>query len=166
MSEKEDTLPVYSPIDGPHNGGASLWATRRAARRHRPWPIFVLTLLTFIVLGAHIHLTRPASPQAVRVPLHATEIQARCENLKLKPGPPPNFRQRTQSDRYVEGTRPTFIKNATIWTGRVNGYETLRGDIFLKHGLIKAIGHVPPVLLGEYGEYDIVDAKGAWVSPG
>lgn len=155
LPESREDLPVAS------------WATRRGARRHRPWPIFVLALLSFFVLGTHIHLTRPGANRTVHIPVDAAATHARCQNLKMKPGPPPTFNNRSTSDRFVAGTRPVFIKNATIWTGRINGLEIIKGDILLRNGLIKAFGHVPKMLVDNLeGDATVIDAKGSWVSPG
>ena len=43
-------------------------------------------------------------------PLDKTGILDKCSLLNTKPGPPPNFHARTQSDRFVAGTKSTLIK--------------------------------------------------------
>ena len=167
MDEKGQILPV-NVYQGVEEGAAVQrpWATRRVVRRHRPWPIIVLGFLTFLVLGAHIHLTRPEQRKSVRIPVHAEETIAKCRNLKLEPGPAPDFHERKESDRFVDGTKATLIKNATIWTGRINGFEIIKGDILLDKGTIKAVGHVPSSLLDGLDDYMTIDAQGSWVSPG
>ncbi|KAH8116645.1 composite domain of metallo-dependent hydrolase [Phellopilus nigrolimitatus] len=145
---------------------ASIWLARRNARRHRLLPIFVLGLLTFFALGTHVHLTQN-SYGTVRIPVNASQIQARCENLKLKPGPPSTFSNRTSSDRFALGSKPTLIRNATIWTGRTNGLEIIEGDILLDTGIIKAVGTVEEALLQQLDHaVEIIDADGAWITPG
>ncbi|KAF7330339.1 Carbohydrate esterase family 9 protein [Mycena venus] len=99
------------------------------------------------------------------VPLHSEITLARCRALNAKPGPPPSFNRRTQSDRFQPGTRAVLVKNATIWTGRVDGLEVLRGDIFMDGGIIVAVGVVEKSVLDSH-EHDVVDAQGAWVTPG
>ncbi|KAH8116655.1 composite domain of metallo-dependent hydrolase [Phellopilus nigrolimitatus] len=147
-------------------GDTSIWLARRNARRHRLLPIFVLGLLTFLALGAHVHLTQN-SYGVVRIPVNASQLQARCENLKLKPGPLPTFNNRTSSDRFALGSKPTLIKNATIWTGRTNGLEIIKGDILLNKGIIKAVGTVEEALLQQLDyAVEIIDADGAWITPG
>jgi hypothetical protein len=96
--------------------------------------------------------------------LNTTHILAQCTALKLPAGPSPDFHSRTVSDRFVQGTRPTLIRNATIWTGKKGGEEILHGDILLDRGLVKAVGKIPPSLLGN-GIVE-VDAEEAWVTPG
>jgi imidazolonepropionase-like amidohydrolase len=73
------------------------------------------------------------------------------------------------SDRYAENTKPVLVRNATIWTAANGGYEVLTGDLFMHHGLIKAVGDVPLSLLQELElesmGLEVVDADGAWVTP-
>jgi hypothetical protein len=96
--------------------------------------------------------------------LNTTHILAQCAALKLPAGPDPDFHSRTVSDRFVQGTRPTLIKNTTIWTGKKGGEEILHGDILLDRGLVKAVGKIPPSLLGN--EIVEVNAREAWITPG
>ena len=107
----------------------------------------------------------------VRPPPDASAIIARCRRLHVQAGPPEDFHSRTHSDRFEEGiTPPVLIKNAKIWTGRRNGTDVIRADILLDKGLIKRIGHLRGLaaqLQLEYGKrLVVVDAKGAWVTPG
>ena len=44
------------------------------------------------------------------------------------------FIRRTQP-----GTKPTLIRNATIWTGKGNGTVVVSGDILLGDWIIKAV---------------------------
>ncbi|KZV70092.1 carbohydrate esterase family 9 protein [Peniophora sp. CONT] len=82
------------------------------------------------------------------------------------PGPLPAFYEREVSDRFVPGTKPVWIRNATIWTGRVQGLETVYGDVLLSGGIIKALGTVSPDMLAMYNDVEELDAHGSWVSPG
>ena len=152
----QEMLPVHA--------GDSKVSRLRSGRR-APWPFFALVFLSLIVLGRHIHLAHPRV--LAQIPVNAEAIQARCINLKLKPGPSPNFHDRKLSDRFVPGTKPVLIKNATIWTGRINGLEVIKGDILLDKGLIQAFGHVPSTKFTSLSRnIDTFDAKGAWVTPG
>ncbi|KAF6761228.1 hypothetical protein DFP72DRAFT_959128 [Ephemerocybe angulata] len=100
------------------------------------------------------------------LPINAAEIVSKCEALNLTPGPPSNFHERTESDRYEAGTKPVLIKNATIWTGRSEGLEVVKGDLFLVKGIIKAVGKVSDELVKKHKDVTVVDAGGAWVTPG
>ena len=102
-------------------------------------------------------------------PLHSSQavIIAKCHHLQMQAGPPQDFHIRTHSDRFEEGTRPVLVKNAKIWTGEKNGTEVIQGDILMDHGIIKNIGYLQSRLLESYGERLVVlDAKGAWITPG
>ncbi|KAJ7664308.1 hypothetical protein B0H17DRAFT_1143701 [Mycena rosella] len=88
-----------------------------------------------------------------------------CRALNVKPVPPPSFNLRNESDRFQPGTRTVLVKNATIWTGRVDGLGILKGDIFMDGGIVVRTGVVEKSLLASR-EYNVVDALGAWVTPG
>ncbi|KIK32466.1 hypothetical protein CY34DRAFT_101461, partial [Suillus luteus UH-Slu-Lm8-n1] len=99
-----------------------------------------------------------------------SEILSKCAYTHAKPGPPPHFHTRIQSDRYAENTKPVLVRNATIWTAANDGHEVLAGDLLMHRGLIKAIGNVPLSMIQqlELGSVnlEIIDAHGAWVTPG
>lgn len=102
-------------------------------------------------------------------PKNARQIAARCKALRTHAGPPDDFRRRAMSDRFEEGTKPVLIKRAKMWTGRKNGTDIIEGDILLDKGMIKSIGNLDlkADLLAPYaGRLDIVDANGAWLTPG
>ena len=101
-------------------------------------------------------------------PLYASAIIAKCRHLQIQAGPPQDFHTRTHSDRFEEGTRPVLVTNAKIWTGWKNGTEVIQGDILMDKGIIKHIGYLQGGSLVElYGKRLIIlDAKGAWVTPG
>lgn len=94
---------------------------------------------------------------------------ARCRMLNARAGPPLDFAKRTQSDRHVPGTRPVLIKNAKIWTGESNGTDVVQADVLLDKGVIKGVGHTALQMraMKEFKEeLLVVDARGAWVTPG
>ncbi|PPQ65659.1 hypothetical protein CVT26_000291 [Gymnopilus dilepis] len=102
----------------------------------------------------------------VQVPINAAEIVSKCQALHILPAPPSNFHERTQSDRYAPGTPPTLLKNATIWTGRVSGHEIVVGDVLLDKGLIKEVGVIKQSVLDNYKDLVVLEAEGAWITPG
>lgn len=53
-----------------------------------------------------------------------------------------------------------------IFTGGDNGTETIHGDILLDKGIVKAIGKIPGWMLDKITNLDIVNAEGAWITPG
>jgi hypothetical protein len=102
-----------------------------------------------------------------QAPHNAQLIISQCAALNALPGPPVNFLAREVSDRFEPGTKPTLIRNATIWTGAHNGTEVVFGDILLDGGIIKGIGEIPDFKLASVTD-DLVtiDANGAWLTPG
>ncbi|KAI0050216.1 hypothetical protein FA95DRAFT_1640562 [Auriscalpium vulgare] len=145
-------------------------ATRRQNPRRRLHPIALWTLaacLTFVASSAYLSsASSDGRARATHVPWNAQDILARCATLSMVPGPPADFHARDVSDRYEEGIPSTLIKNATIWTGRENGTEILFGDVLLEKGLVKGVGYVPRTLTEGLKELTVVDAEGAWVTPG
>ncbi|KAI0062927.1 composite domain of metallo-dependent hydrolase [Artomyces pyxidatus] len=138
----------------------------RGSRKTRPFHI-VLALPFVVLLGlvGRVSLFSDV-PRTSTIPINASQILQQCSDLYRVPGPSPDFPKRTQSDRLQPGTKPVLIRNATIWTGHVEGLETLFGDILLADGLIKAVGEVDAAHLAAYEDLATVDAQGAWVSPG
>jgi len=105
--------------------------------------------------------------QIHRAPHNAQLILNQCAALNILPGPPVNFHAREVSDRFEPGTKPTLIRNATIWTGAHNGTEVIFGDILLDGGIIKGIGEIPDFrLAGVIDDLVTIDANGAWLTPG
>jgi imidazolonepropionase-like amidohydrolase len=111
--------------------------------------------------------------RANQLPLHAERSLARCASLKITAGPPANFYDRSESDRFLAGTKATLLHNARIWTGENNGTEILRGDVFIDKGIIRGVGNIDLRAFGldvdhmmAHGELNVVDVHGAWVTPG
>ena len=100
------------------------------------------------------------------IPSDAAEIINKCKALKVLPAPPSNFHQRTHSDRFAYGTPPTLFRNASIWTGRNSGNEVVAGDLLIDKGLIKELGFVDDATLAKYKDLVVIDAEGAWITPG
>jgi hypothetical protein len=68
--------------------------------------------LTSVLFYHNPSFRRPHVP-----PPHADGILAMCQHLQQIPGPPENFLSRTESDRYLPGTLPIFIKDYLGWQG-------------------------------------------------
>ncbi|KAJ7669334.1 carbohydrate esterase family 9 protein [Mycena polygramma] len=81
--------------------------------------------------------------------------------LQIALGEPPAGHPRAM--RGLKGTKGTVIRNATIWTGLDDGNEVVQSNILIDKGLIKKIGSVD---LRSYADVEVLDAAGAWVSPG
>jgi hypothetical protein len=136
------------------------------SRRQKPKALLTLLALCLVSLTCTFYwhgYSSKAWSRTQSIPLDAHEILTRCAALKAKPGPPYNFMERSESDRFEEGTPATIIRNAAIWTGEKNGTEIIHGDLLLDKGIIQAIGEVQRTPVNEAR---IIDARGAWVTPG
>ncbi|EIW82936.1 carbohydrate esterase family 9 protein [Coniophora puteana RWD-64-598 SS2] len=118
-------------------------------------------VLTFVTLyQIETYKEEVASPRLLK------DI-ARCHYLARPAGPEHDFYSRSHSDRFVPGTRPTLVLNATIWTGQHNGTQVINGgELLLDRGLILAMGKVDRELIRSYKQLHVIDADGAWVTPG
>ncbi|KZT35524.1 hypothetical protein SISSUDRAFT_1064386 [Sistotremastrum suecicum HHB10207 ss-3] len=135
--------------------------TRKVQRRSSwilPFLPLPAALLAYALLSV---IQRPPAPA------NASEILSICNSLHEIPSVPQDFYSRTVSDRFVEGTKATFIRNATIWTGGRDGTELVYGDVLLDGGIVKALGYIPDQMLkGVKGRVNTIDAYGSWVTPG
>ncbi|KAI0710591.1 carbohydrate esterase family 9 protein [Earliella scabrosa] len=151
--------------------GETPTARPQGSRRLRAFLSLVLLLTTFQFSRLVLSVLKGVSEAATSVPIHATEILEKCRLLQVPPGPPPDFHARTKSDRFVPGTKPTLITNATIWTGGQDGLEVVHGDILLDRGIIQQIYSLDGSSRDRYDNYYTesvtrIDAQGKWVSPG
>ena len=119
-------------------------------------------------LACNAYLSAGNTPlRAHRVPQHAHQILSQCGALRVSPTSQTNFLAREVSDRFEPGTKATLIRNATIWTGALNGTEVIFGDLLLDGGIIKGIGKIPDSRITSVtGELTAVDANGTWLTPG
>ncbi|KAI0266870.1 carbohydrate esterase family 9 protein [Gloeopeniophorella convolvens] len=161
MNKREpEILPVSARGAPPH-------------RRLRGRFVGILALLTAFQVYLVSDWVPAALQRSVPLPLHAEQSLARCAALDFTSGPPTDFHDRTASDRFVPGTKATLLHNARIWTGENNGTEVLQGDVYVDKGLILGVGNVDFGALGldvdgmvTRGELDVIDVRGAWVTPG
>lgn len=133
-------------------------------------PVLVVLVSTFTLITAlfsDIGLYWRTSDGGL--PRHIPELAvARCRQLRLTPEDHLKSRGvRTQSDRYVPGTKPVLLRHGKIWTGEANGTDLVHGDILLDKGLIKSVGHLSLRELDALRD-DLVtiDLNGKWVTPG
>ncbi|KAF8973204.1 carbohydrate esterase family 9 protein [Flammula alnicola] len=144
-----------------------LSACRLGNTRSTTFRSLLPAVLVVIVFSASLSLTWDWRAHTLtKVPINAAQIIQQCQALNVLPGPPSNFHQRTQSDRYAAGTLPTLLKNATMWTGGASGHEVVIGDLLLDQGLIKEVGNVKESSLKALKDLVVVDVEGAWVTPG
>lgn len=155
-----DKLPTYNEV---------------VAARFRPrtrWNLKYFSLLCLCGLYATVLWSRSISrtlfvhDESASLPVRAQEALYNCKMLSVKPGPPDDFHQRSQSDRFVKGTPPTLLRNVSVWTGDSAGYELQGVDILLDKGIIKFVGQAYQGLLQEYSNLITLDVGGSWVTPG
>ena len=128
--------------------------------------VALVVVATTVVYGLSAVFRYPSSRLlAQSTTQYSEDILNRCANRHAAPGSPADDFIRHVSDRFEPGTRPTLIKNVTLWTGARNGTEVVYGDILLDKGLVQGIGYIPE---WDYSSYDtdVVDAHGGWVTPG
>ena len=128
--------------------------------------VALVVVATTVVYGLSAVFRYPSSRLlAQSTTQYSEDILNRCANRHAAPGSPADDFIRHVSDRFEPGTRPTLIKNVTLWTGARNGTEIVYGDIFLDKGLVQGIGYIPEMLYTGR-DTDVVDAHGGWVTPG
>ncbi|KAG0708992.1 hypothetical protein DFH29DRAFT_821582 [Suillus ampliporus] len=152
--------------------GSSPLATRPPFQRWARPVLFLITVVLLILFHSSTFISSAFSQSSPHELSRRSQILSKCAYIHAKPGPPPHFHARTQSDRYAdsENSTPVLVRNATIWTAANDGHEVLTGDLLMHRGLIKAIGDVPLSLIqqleSENMNLKVVDAHGAWVTPG
>lgn len=125
----------------------------------------LLGVATLALIG-YLNFPWPDSP----LPPHVEQGIKRCDAIKQGPPNPQPNADRDVSDRFVKGTRPVWLKNATVWTGEKRGEEVLyETSVWLEGGVIRRIGKKD----GDFADLraaakdaDEVDLHGAWVTPG
>lgn len=155
--EGDMLLPPYSRATGPAPPQPR-WRRRRPARLSRALKFLGLACLGFIVYAQwrQISGTSPTESATRRNPslLSVDKLQAdlkTCAKLHKKPEDPVGL-GRERNARYVDGHKPTLIKNATVWVGEPakgtsaedawagKGYEWIHADVYIEYGLIKRVG--------------------------
>lgn len=157
MDPEKHGLPPYSAVAGDWQGPPR----RPHIRRSRAVRLAVLSFLAFIVYaqwrqipasGDHHHkttTTTTVSPHGLSVAKLQDDL-AVCSKLRSKPQDPIGL-GRERNARYIDGHKPTLIKNATVWVGEPvagtsaedaragKGWEWISADVLLEFGLIKEV---------------------------
>ncbi|ATY61083.1 carbohydrate esterase family 9 [Cordyceps militaris] len=151
MDEKSG-LPSYAAAASDYHPLPT--STRRLAgsriRRSRAIKFVSLACLALLVLSQwkQVWYADRAAPRLSEAQLHAD--LATCQTLQTKPKDPIGL-GRERSARYVDGGKPTLIKNATIWVGEPvagtseadaragKGWEWISGDVYVQYGLIQRV---------------------------
>ncbi|KAI0908019.1 amidohydrolase [Ustulina deusta] len=172
MERDKSELPPYNAVANPE------WPRRRRTmRRSRGLRVLALAFLAFIVY-AQWRQIRPAprsSPSRLSIQKLRDGLEV-CSKLRSKPEDPIGA-GRHRNARYIDGHKPTLIRNATIWVGEPEkgtnaedaragiGYSWVHGDVFIEYGLIKRVERdidVSTLLSGTL----VWDAKGRRLTSG
>jgi hypothetical protein len=170
-------LTVMAEKPPPIQGNAwpiiGYYAARRTTSALVPvlfFSVIVATLALHFSTGLTITTTNAYSQALHVAPINAQEILGKCRSLRSPPPPPTGpsaeFKKRESSDRYEPGTNATWIRNCRILTGERNGSVIIDGDLFLDKGVVRAVGKVPWHLPDKTPNVTVIDAGGAWVTPG
>ncbi|OAA53882.1 carbohydrate esterase family 9 protein [Cordyceps fumosorosea ARSEF 2679] len=183
MDEKSDLPPYaaaassFTPLPAP---GTTSTSTRRLAggrlRRSRAIKFVALACMVLLVLSQW-----KQSWYAERAATRLSEARlladlASCRKLQAKPQDPIGL-GRERNARYVDGGRPTLIKNATIWIGEPvhgtseadaragKGWQWISGDVYLEHGLVRRVESA--ITVGSVATNTlVVDARGRLLTAG
>ncbi|TQV94818.1 amidohydrolase [Cordyceps javanica] len=187
MDEKSNLPPYdppahgnYTPLPAPGTssrrlGGGGGGGNR--IRRSRAIKLVTVACLALIVLSQwrQSWYAERAAPRLSAAQLRAD--LATCQKLQARPRDPIGL-GRERNARYVDGGRPTLIRNATIWVGEPvagtseadaragKGWEWISGgDVYVEHGLVRrvesdiAAGSLAPGTV-------VVDARGRLLTSG
>ncbi|KAJ6598878.1 carbohydrate esterase family 9 protein [Mycena vulgaris] len=138
----------------------------REKRNTGSWLRSTSSLCSLTVIGLWTAAEEEELTRILTRPHNAQEIQAKCRAIQSPAGPSPFFLKREVSDRFEVGTNSTLITNATLVMGRGNDTHILHGDLYLDKGLVKAIGSLSHQNLQYAANLTVIDAMGAWVTPG
>lgn len=178
MAFEKGELPPYSaaaPMDAPR------W--RRGRALHRPsrvLKVLGLACLGFIGYAQWRQISDVPIGGAPAAGLSLTKLEAdlaTCAKLRTKPQDPIGA-GRERNARYVDGHKPTLIRNATVWVGEPEkgtspedahagkGFGWLHADVLLEYGLIKQVG--PDLDLGSLASsgYHVYEAQGRQLTAG
>lgn len=155
--------------------GSSLLATRTHTpfwRWAHPLAVLFTIALVSIVLFTSPFISSAFSQSSPQEFASRSQILSKCAYIRAKPGPPPNFHARTQSDRFVDSEDGLRFLCVMRLSGQPlnDGHEVLTGDLLMHRGLIKAIVDVPLSLIRQVElksrKLEVINAHGAWVTPG
>ncbi|KAI5202504.1 hypothetical protein E4T38_05593 [Aureobasidium subglaciale] len=162
----KEGLPQYSEVVKP-------WADRR--RRRRIFRVVAATCLSYFAYSAYRISSNTEKSASLLSSTRLQDDYATCAALQSVPVNPSGVRE--YNKRYVNGTKPVLIQNATVWTGEPlpgtsfedahqgKGYSWIQSDVFIEHGLIKRVAS--SISLADLpSEYEIFNAHGRQLTAG
>ncbi|KAH8678235.1 amidohydrolase [Xylariales sp. PMI_506] len=174
MEYAKGELPPYSAVDRPQ------WRKPRVMRRRkRALKFLALSCLGFIGYAQWRQLQSAPGAQTNAHALSVAKLEADlafCSKLRSKPQDPIGL-GRERNARYLDGHKPTLIRNATVWVGEPEegtspedahagkGYSWVTADVYLEYGLIKQVGKDLDVS-SLASDYILWDAEGRQLTAG
>ncbi|MCJ1297026.1 hypothetical protein MMC34_008595, partial [Xylographa carneopallida] len=161
-------LPAYSEIVTP-------WTGVPRKRNRRVFRFLALLVILILIFGANKGWKKSRQPPSILSVLRLRQDYATCSLLRRVPKDPSGMRGR--NTRFVNGTKPLLIRNATVWTGEPTsgvsldrgyadeGFNWVTSDVFIEYGLIKQVSphiHLEKDVL----DYEIFDAGGRPLTAG
>jgi len=147
MDLEKDGLPPYAAMSNAERARLSFRRKRPLFRRNRTIKLIALACLAFIALAQWKQLRSP-TPVSQWSPISIQRLHenlATCAKLRRKPHDPAGP-GREKNARYIDGHKPTLIRNATVWIGEPTksllgkeSYSWIQADVLLEHGLIKKV---------------------------
>lgn len=171
-SSSDDVETSSSENSEDSNGKSPRHRRRQFARRFTDACLFLSAFFVFLWFSGNglsrYALDFPFPSRPTPTPPFVEEGIRQCELIaRPPPNPKPFTGKRKVSDRFVEGTGPVLLKNATVWTGEDDGQEVLRGaDVLLEGGVIRRINGDDLLSLAKERRAEEVELHGAWVTPG
>lgn len=166
--EKDDLgLPQYSDVVRP---------LQNRRRRRRIFRLVAIACLAYFGVTAYkIASNTDQKPSGLLSIDRLTQDYATCAALRRIPEDPSGPRE--YNERWVNGTKPLLIRNATVWTGEPaagtsdedarlgKGYSWIASDVFVNYGIIQGIKS--SISLGSLPEgTEIFDAEGRQLTSG
>ncbi|KAF6809375.1 amidohydrolase [Colletotrichum sojae] len=179
MDPEKSGLPPYSDVPSSHRHSHPHphANSKRWLRPSRSMKLIVLCL-GFIAFAQwrQLELLPTSKPSSNLSAARLQQDLATCAKLRHKPQDPIGL-GREKNARYVEGTRPTLIRNATVWVGEAvegtspeddragKGYSWITADVLVDQGLIQKVEAV--ISLDSLPkDTQIWDAKGRQLTSG
>ncbi|KAK7732478.1 hypothetical protein SLS53_008483 [Cytospora paraplurivora] len=190
MDSEKNGLPPYSAAVAEPPAHARPPHARGHIRRSRAVRFVVLSFLAFIVYAQWKQIPHgPRGPHGPHGPKESTTVSAHglsfakleedlaiCSKLRSKPADPIGL-GRERNARYIDGHKPTLIRNATVWIGEPvegtspedaragKGWEWINADVFTEFGLIKEVAKDIPIA-SLPSDTIVWDAKGRQLTTG
>ncbi|KAF1978817.1 hypothetical protein BU23DRAFT_524354 [Bimuria novae-zelandiae CBS 107.79] len=168
-----DGLPTYSDATASTSASRPTWANRR--RRRRGVRVVATACLAYLAYSAYSIASNTQRPSSILSVERLQEDYAVCAALRRKPTEASE--PRGYNKRWINGTKPLLIRNATIWTGEPatgtseeetragKGWSWVSGDVFVDKGLIVQIQ--PSIQSASLpSDTDIFEANGRLLTAG